>query len=110
MIPWPTRSSTKSDRPSRHARRLTAFPRFDPMPLTKDDPMSDTQPSPNGRHLIAGQWTDSPSHFHNTPLSGAPRAFAQGTPDLVDRAARAAENALASYAATSRDLRAGFLE
>src|SRR6056297_3408377 len=72
--------------------------------------MPDTQPNPNGRHLIAGQWTDSPSRFHNTPLSGAPRAFAQGTPDLVDRAARAAEDAFASYAATSREVRASFLE
>jgi len=72
--------------------------------------MHDTEPGPNGRHLIAGRWTDSASRFFNAPLSGAPRAFAKGTPDLVDRAARAAEDAFASYATTSRDLQAQFLE
>jgi NADP-dependent aldehyde dehydrogenase len=62
-----------------------------------------------GKHLIAGEWTGGGDTFRSSPADGAPRRFAAGTPDDVDRAARAAEAAFASYGWSSRAARAAFL-
>lgn len=62
-----------------------------------------------GQHLIAGEWVDGPEKFANEPVAGAPDHFARGTVDMVDAAARAAEEAFASYGYTSRATRAAFL-
>ena len=62
-----------------------------------------------GTHLIAGQWIDGPSKFENDPVDGAPDSFASGTADLVDAAAKAAEEAFWSYGYSSRSERAAFL-
>ncbi len=62
-----------------------------------------------GKHLIAGKWVGGDSQFANTPTSGTPDQFAVGSVELVDRAARAAEDAFASYSQTSRAERAAFL-
>ncbi|ORE92732.1 aldehyde dehydrogenase (NADP(+)) [Aurantimonas sp. 22II-16-19i] len=63
-----------------------------------------------GKHLIAGEWKASGQTFQSEPASGEAREFSVGTPDLVDEAVRAAEEAFWSYAATSREARAAFLE
>ena len=66
-----------------------------------------------GKHLIDGEWRDGPSTFRSDPASGPAsgegRDFAVATPALVDEAARAAEDAFATYALTSRAERAAFL-
>ncbi len=62
-----------------------------------------------GKHLIAGEWIASATTFENTPADGVPDTFAVGTPELVDAAARAAEEAFWSYGFSSRDKRAAFL-
>lgn len=58
------------------------------------------------KNLIAGEWLDGPTTFSATP--DAPQ-YAAGSADLVDWACRAAEDAFASYSATSRAQRAAFL-
>lgn len=63
----------------------------------------------NGKHLIAGQWVGASETFENMPVDGAPDSFAAGTPDLVNKAVEAAEEAFASFSATSRSERAAFL-
>ncbi len=63
-----------------------------------------------GRHLIAGDWVEGPGSFRSSPWTGEPQDFALGSPDLVDRACRAAEAAFSAYAALSREERARFLE
>lgn len=62
-----------------------------------------------GKHLIAGEWVAGGATFKSEPSSGEPHDFAVGTPTLVDRAARAAEDAFWSYSALSRAERAAFL-
>ena len=63
----------------------------------------------NGRHLIAGEWVGSDTTFENTPVDGAADHFAVGTPEHVDKAVRAAEQAFLSYGYSSRADRATFL-
>jgi alpha-ketoglutaric semialdehyde dehydrogenase len=62
-----------------------------------------------GKHLIAGEWVGGEASFANAPASGPQDSFATGTPAHVDAAASAAEEAFASYSATSRAERAAFL-
>ncbi|MFK7836200.1 MAG: aldehyde dehydrogenase (NADP(+)) [Sulfitobacter sp.] len=62
-----------------------------------------------GKHLIAGDWVGGDATFTNQPVAGAPDHFAIGTPDLVDRAAQAAEDAFWSYGYSTRVERAAFL-
>ncbi len=66
--------------------------------------------TPHGRHLVAGEWVDSPSRFSSSPAHGPSHQFFAGTADLVDRACEAAEEAFPVYAATPREARAAFLE
>ena len=63
----------------------------------------------NGRHLIAGEWVGSDTTFENTPVDGVADHFAVGTPEHVDKAVRAAEQAFLSYGYSSRADRATFL-
>lgn len=60
-------------------------------------------------HLIAGQWLGSDAVFENEPVSGEADTFAVGTVELVDQAAKAAEDAFWSYGYSSRPERARFL-
>lgn len=62
-----------------------------------------------GTHLIAGNWVGAAQTFANEPVSGNPDNFAAGTPDLVDQACQAAEDAFWSYGYSSRAERAAFL-
>lgn len=61
------------------------------------------------KHLIAGQWVGSDQTFTNEPVSGTPDSFAVGTPELVNQAVEAAEEAFWSYGYSSRASRAAFL-
>jgi len=63
----------------------------------------------NGKHLIAGEWVGSDTTFENAPINGATDHFAVGTPDHVDAAACAAEQAFPSYGYSKRAHRAEFL-
>lgn len=63
-----------------------------------------------GRHLIAGEWTESGNTFQSAPLAGEGQVFFAGTPELVGAAASAAEEAFWSYGYSAREERASFLE
>jgi 2,5-dioxopentanoate dehydrogenase len=65
--------------------------------------------TPNGKHLVAGQWLDGNGTFASSPAHGPSHDFAVGTVDLVNRAAEAAEEAFLSYGYSSRATRAAFL-
>ena len=65
--------------------------------------------TPHGKHLIAGDWIASAVTFRSDPAHGPAHAFGEATPDLVDRACQAAEDAFWSYAETTRAERAAFL-
>lgn len=62
-----------------------------------------------GTHLIAGNWVGAEQTFSNEPINGNPDNFAAGTPDLVDQACQAAEEAFWSYGYSTRAERATFL-
>ncbi|MDR7126138.1 aldehyde dehydrogenase (NADP(+)) [Pseudotabrizicola sp. 4114] len=63
-----------------------------------------------GKHLIAGDWIAGAQTFASTPAHGPSHDFGVGTPALVAQAVEAAEAAFPSFAATSREDRARFLE
>ncbi|MGB3812771.1 MAG: aldehyde dehydrogenase (NADP(+)) [Shinella sp.] len=65
--------------------------------------------TPNGKHLVAGEWLDGEGTFASTPAHGPSHNFAVGTVALVNRAAEAAEEAFLSYGYSSRAERAAFL-
>ncbi|OUS38943.1 aldehyde dehydrogenase (NADP(+)) [Rhodobacterales bacterium 56_14_T64] len=60
-------------------------------------------------HLIAGKWVGGDAIFSNEPVTGEADSFAVGTVELVDQAAKAAEEAFWSYGYSSRAERARFL-
>ena len=62
-----------------------------------------------GKHLIAGNWVGGGNLFKSSPATGPSYEFSVGTPKLVDKAAKAAEEAFSSYGYTSRKERAVFL-
>lgn len=62
-----------------------------------------------GKHLINGEWVESTGRFTSSPANGKSLEFCAGNPELVDKAATAAEDAFSSYGHNSRDERAGFL-
>lgn len=66
--------------------------------------------TPHGKHLIAGDWVAGENTFESQPAHGAAHAYSVGTPDLVDRAVQAAEEAFRSYGYSDRETRAQFLE
>ncbi|MBO6510394.1 MAG: aldehyde dehydrogenase family protein, partial [Roseibium sp.] len=64
---------------------------------------------PHGKHLITGSWVSSDRTFLSEPAQGNAHAFSVGTPEQVDAACRAAEEAFWTYGHTSREERAQFL-
>lgn len=70
----------------------------------------DTQWTPRGAHLIAGDWVGGGQTFRSSPAHGEAHDYAMGTTELVDRAVLAAEAAFPAYAATTREERAAFLD
>jgi len=65
--------------------------------------------TPHGKHLIAGDWVDGETTFRSEPAHGEAHDFAVGTPELVDRACKAAEQAFWSLGYSTREARATFL-
>jgi len=72
--------------------------------------MLDDTFTPHGKHLIAGTWVAGASTFRSEPATGDAFNYAVGTPDLVDAACRAAEEAFWTYGYTTRTARADFLD
>lgn len=64
---------------------------------------------PHGKQLVAGQWQNAAKTFTSQPASGESFRFAEGTPDDVDAACEAAEEAFWSYGYSTREARAEFL-
>lgn len=62
-----------------------------------------------GKHLIAGNWVAGDTTFKSEPAHGEAHEFAVGSPDHVDAAATAAEEAFQTYGYSSREERAAFL-
>lgn len=71
--------------------------------------MLDTDYRPHGRHLIAGDRVEGAKTFRATPVADEAFGVSMGTAEIVDCAARRAEEAFAELAATARDDRATFL-
>ena len=65
---------------------------------------------PHGKHLIAGEWVGGGETFANSPATGESDQFQSGTPAHVNQACEAAEDAFWSYASSSRESRADFLD
>jgi 2,5-dioxopentanoate dehydrogenase len=65
--------------------------------------------TPHGKHLIAGQWIATKTTFQSEPAYGLAHDYSVGTPELVDQACRAAEEAFWTYGYSSREDRAKFL-
>ena len=65
---------------------------------------------PHGKHLIAGEWVGGGETFANSPATGESDQFQSGTPAHVNQACEAAEDAFWSYASSSRESRANFLD
>ncbi len=63
-----------------------------------------------GKHLIAGNWVGGDKTFASQPASGEAHVFSAGTVEDVVAACEGAEAAFPSYAATTREERAVFLE
>ena len=63
-----------------------------------------------GKHLIGGEWVDSESSFKSSPAKGETHQFYIGTPKLIDKAAKKAEEAFSSYGYISRKERSQFLK
>lgn len=65
--------------------------------------------TPHGKHLVAGDWVASDTTFTSEPAHGPAHAFSVGTPDLVNQACEAAEEAFLTFGYSSREDRAAFL-
>jgi len=65
--------------------------------------------TPHGNHLIAGNWVAGEQKFASNPTTGDSFDFSIGTPQEIDRAVQAAEDAFWSYGYSSADQRAEFL-
>ncbi|WP_412546481.1 aldehyde dehydrogenase (NADP(+)) [Maricaulis sp. MIT060901] len=63
----------------------------------------------NGKHLIAGRWTESDRVFLSRPATGEAHEFSVGTPELVDEACKAAEQAFMTYGYSPVATRAALL-
>lgn len=64
----------------------------------------------NGNSLIVGEWLAGDGTFQSEPTAGTAQTYSMGTPDLVDQACAAAEEAFWSYGYSSREVRANFLD
>ena len=65
--------------------------------------------TPHGKHLIAGTWRETGQTFQSDPAHGDAHDFAVGTPDLVNQACEAAEEAFWSFGYSTAESRAAFL-
>lgn len=65
--------------------------------------------TPHGKHLIAGSWVGGDSKFTSESAHGSAYEFSAGTPDHIDQAVTAAEEAFWSFGYSSRKDRAAFL-
>ena len=63
----------------------------------------------HGKHLIAGEWVAGETRFTTAPAHGPAQEFSVGTPDHVEAACRAAEEAFWSFGYSTRQARADFL-
>ncbi len=72
--------------------------------------MTKTAFTPQGKHLIDGQWLASDRTFLAEPTDGDAHPVSVGGASEVDQAAVAAERAFGTYGVTSREERALFLE
>ncbi|RYH02547.1 aldehyde dehydrogenase (NADP(+)) [Salipiger sp. IMCC34102] len=66
--------------------------------------------TPHGKHLIAGDWVAGDTTFRSEPAHGEAHDYSVGTPELVDRACSAAEEAFETFGYTRREDRAAFLD
>ncbi|MFD1798099.1 aldehyde dehydrogenase (NADP(+)) [Paracoccus aurantiacus] len=66
--------------------------------------------TPHGKHLIAGEWVGGDKTFSSEPAHGPAHDFSVGTVELVDAACEAAEDAFWTYAYSTREDRAAFLD
>ncbi len=66
--------------------------------------------TPHGTHLIAGKRVAAEATFESDPAHGPAHVFSAGSPELIDRACKAAEEAFRTYSQTTREARAAFLE
>ena len=64
---------------------------------------------PRGKHFIAGEWTGGDGTFRSSPSVGPGHEFFAGSPELVDRACRAAEEAFGSFGTSGRGERSTLL-
>ena len=71
--------------------------------------MTETIFKPHGHHLVGGKWVPGEQRFAAEPAHGPVHEFAIGTPELVDQAAKAAEEAFWTYGYSTRADRAAFL-
>ena len=62
-----------------------------------------------GKSLIAGEWAGSDEMFENAVVSGASDSFHKGTAEMVDRAAKAAEEAFWDWGYSKGSDRVAFL-
>ncbi|MDI7862765.1 aldehyde dehydrogenase (NADP(+)) [Rhizobiaceae bacterium n13] len=65
--------------------------------------------TPNGKHLVAGEWLEGVGRFASTPAHGPAHEYSAGSVELVNRACEAAEEAFWSYGYSTRAERAAFL-
>ena len=63
----------------------------------------------HGKHLIAGEWVAGEARFTTAPAHGPAQEFSVGTPDHVEAACRAAEEAFWFFGFSTRQARADFL-
>lgn len=66
--------------------------------------------TPHGKHLIAGHWIAGTKSFRSEPAHGKVHQFSIGTPDMVNSACEAAEDAFLSFGYSSREERAVLLD
>ncbi|MDA8584720.1 aldehyde dehydrogenase (NADP(+)) [Rhodobacteraceae bacterium] len=63
----------------------------------------------NGKSLVAGEWLGSADSFQNAPAIGSPDTFSKGTPQMIDQACQAAEEAFLTFGYSKASERAAFL-
>jgi alpha-ketoglutaric semialdehyde dehydrogenase len=71
--------------------------------------LDETSFTPHGKHLIAGEWVAGDTTFQSDPATGPTHQFSLGSPEFIDRACTAAEEASWSFAASTREMRAALL-
>ncbi|MGB0659051.1 MAG: aldehyde dehydrogenase (NADP(+)) [Mangrovicoccus sp.] len=71
--------------------------------------LDNTDFTPHGKHLIAGEWVAGDATFTSEPAHGEAFDYSVGTVELVNQACEAAEEAFWDYGYSSRETRAAFL-